>query len=332
MAHPSTAHRLSLRTMPVLAAVAAAVLSGCVGGGTNTHESPAKPSPTSSPNGTVTRAEADQILDRYQKINNKANETRDASLLATVEAGQLYARSKAGYEQFSTLSAEEKKEFATPFHFTRRAFYIPPTGNWFAATATTDGTNQTFMIFEKSAHTGGTWKKVFSLFPSKALPTPKTNDGLAIPAAPDTPVGALPPSRVTDAVEDLFTSGGTKDGRTLSHANGNTKRILKTYKDRSDALGPQATVNFFPITPTHSTIYTLTTSSGVLVIAPLAHKQESLVKNSGLQIIPGKTEAVYNKTPRPLVVDSFQGETVVHLPHQGKPEILDYRYTMVDSR
>ncbi|MFE9679339.1 hypothetical protein ACFYO5_35375 [Streptomyces sp. NPDC006259] len=70
----------------------------------------------------------------------------------------------------------------------------------------------------------------------------------------------------------------------------------------------------------------------VLVIAPLAHKQESLVRNSGLPITPGKTESVYNRTPRALVADQFQGETVVHLPLQGKPEILDYRYAMVGSR
>lgn len=332
MAHPSTAPRRSLRTVPVLAAVAAAVLSGCAGGGTNTRETPTKPSPASTPNGTVTRAEADQILDHYQEINNKANKTRDAGLLATVEAGQLYARSKADYEQFDTLNAKEKKEYSTPFYFTRRTFYIPPTGNWFAAAASTNGTNHTFMIFEKSADTGGTWKKVISLFPQQPLPAPQIKGGLAVPADQDAPVGNLAPSGVTNAIEDLFTTGGTKDGSKLSHANDNAKAILKTYKERRDHLGSKATVNFFPITPTHNKTYTLTTSSGVLAITALAHKEESLVTNAGLQISPGKRESVYNKTPRSLVVDSFQGEAVVHLPRQGKPEILDYRYALVDSR
>ncbi|MCX4682114.1 hypothetical protein OG413_43825 [Streptomyces sp. NBC_01433] len=56
------------------------------------------------------------------------------------------------------------------------------------------------------------------------------------------------------------------------------------------------------------------------------------MKNSALQITPGDSESLYNKTPRAVVVTSFQGEAVVHLPLQGKPEILDYRYSLVDSR
>ncbi|ELP69220.1 hypothetical protein STRTUCAR8_01214, partial [Streptomyces turgidiscabies Car8] len=50
--------------------------------------------------------------------------------------------------------------------------------------------------------------------------------------------------------------------------------------------------------------YTLTTSSGVLGITYLAHKAETLVTNAGLQITPGKTESVNNKTPRTSVARS----------------------------
>ncbi|GHG13794.1 hypothetical protein GCM10017667_54800 [Streptomyces filamentosus] len=334
MAHILPTHRRSQRITLLLAATAAA-LSACSPSDTSAHDGPTGTSATTAaPRGAVTRAEADRILDRYQEINNKANKARDAGLLATVEAGQLYARSKADYEQFDTLSAQEKKDAATPFFFTRRTFYIPPADNWFAAAASTNGTNHTFMIFEKSADTGGTWKKVVSLFPQQPLPDPQIKDDLAVPADEGTPVGNLAPSGVTDAIEDLFTTGGTKDGSKLSHANANAsaKAILKTYKERRDHLGAKATVNFFPIAPTHNKTYTLTTSSGVLVITALAHKEESLVTNAGLQISPSEKEAVYNKTPRSLVVDSFQGEAVVHLPRQGKPEILDYRYALVDSR
>ncbi|MFC8125412.1 hypothetical protein [Streptomyces sp. NPDC057302] len=317
----------------LLAGATAVTLSGCASDDTTAQDSSVTAPPASAPSqGVVDRAEADKILTHYQEVNNKANKTRDPSVLATVEAGQLYARSKADYEQFSTRSAKGKKRLSEPFYYTKRSFYIPPKGNWFAAQAFTTGKNRTFMIFEKSADTDGSWKKVASLFPQKALPEPATQDGLAATADVDTPVGQMAPAGVTDAVEDLFASGGMKDGKELSQSNKNAKSILATHKERGDSLGPRATVNFFPITPLHQKTYTLTTRSGVLVIAPLAHKQESLVKTSGLQITPGKSEAVYNKTPRSVVVDSFQGETVVHLPLRGKPEILDYEYAMVDSR
>ncbi|WP_330351702.1 hypothetical protein [Streptomyces sp. NBC_00582] len=333
MSSTSLPHRRPLRALCLLTVVTAAVLSGCTNDGKPAHDGPTSAPPTSAPpRGVVTRAEADMILDTYQDVNNRANATRDAKLLATVEAGQLYARSKADYEQFATLSAKDKKQAGEPFTFTQRSFLIPATGNWFAAEASTTGKNHTVMVFEKSADTGDTWKKVISLFPQRALPAPTTKDGLAEPADANSPVGLLAPANVTDAVEDLFATGGTKDGSKLSHTNDSAKNILTTYKERGDTLGSQATVNFFPVTPLHQKVYTLRTDTGVLVIAPLAHKQESLVKNSGLQITPGKTESVYNRTPRALVADQFQGETVVHLPLQGKPEILDYRYAMVDSR
>ncbi|MER7688282.1 hypothetical protein [Streptomyces sp. NPDC097610] len=332
MISTSLPHRRPLHALSLLAVVTAALLSGCASGGTPAHDSPTSAPPTSAPpRGVVTRAEADKILDHYQEVNNKANKSRDASLLATVEAGQLYARSKADYEQFDTLSAKDKKQAGEPFTFTQRTFYIPAAGNWFAAEASTTGKNHTFMVFEKSADTGDTWKKVISLFPQQALPAPAAKDGLVEPADSNTTVGLLAPANVTDAVEDLFATGGTKDGSKLSR-NDNAKSILTTYKERGDSLGSQATVNFFPATPLHEKVYTLRTGAGVLVIAPLAHKEESLVKNSGLQITPGKTESVYNRTPRAVVADSFQGEAVVHLSLQGKPEILDYRYAMVDSR
>ncbi|MFJ8752064.1 hypothetical protein ACIREO_22445 [Streptomyces sp. NPDC102441] len=333
MTRTPSAQRRHLGTALLLAGVTASALSGCASGEKSAQDSPSSAPPTSAPpQGVVTRTEADKILDHYQEVNNRANKSRDTTLLSTVEAGQLYARSKADYEQFSTLGAKEKKEFGEPFQFTGRSFYIPPKGDWFAAAATTTGKNHTLMVFEKSADTGDTWKKVISLFPRKALPAPTTQNGLTTPAEANTAVGQLAPSGVTDAVEDLFASGGTKDGRKLSLSNEDAKSILKTHKERGDDLGAQATVNFFPITPLHEKTYTLTTGSGVMVIAPLAHKEESLVKNSALQITPGKSESVYNKTPRAVVVDSFQGEAVVHLPLQGKPEILDYRYSMVDSR
>lgn len=163
MISTSLPHRRPLHALSLLAVVTAALLSGCARGGTPAHDSPTSAPPTSAPpRGVVTRAEADKILDHYQEVNNKANKSRDAALLATVEAGQLYARSKADYEQFGTLSAKDKKQAGEPFTFTQRTFYIPAAGNWFAAEASTTGKNHTVMVFEKSADTADTWKKVIS--------------------------------------------------------------------------------------------------------------------------------------------------------------------------
>ncbi|MFI9772777.1 hypothetical protein ACIHJG_38960 [Streptomyces sp. NPDC052415] len=285
-----------------------------------------------APRGVVTISEANRILDHYQNVNNRANATRDAQVLGTVEAGQLYARSKAEFEQFKTLSEKDQKDYGKPFTFTDRTFYLPAGGDWFAALATTTGTTRTLMVFEKSHATNNTWKKVISLFPDRALPPVQTSGGVARTAPVHTTVGALAPDGAAAAVEDLFATGGTKQGDVFPRTSDNVKSILKTYKERGKNLGPQAKVSFFPTTPGHERVYTLRTRAGVLTITPLAHNQESLVLQQGLQITPGEVGSVYDKSPRPLTVDVFQGEALLLLPEQGRPDILDYRYAQTNSR
>ncbi|WP_327411334.1 hypothetical protein OG458_42110 (plasmid) [Streptomyces sp. NBC_01281] len=279
----------------------------------------------------VTLSEANRILDKYQTANNCANRTRDPNLLAKIEAGQLFARSKAELEQLATLTNKERQDYGEPFTFRDRTFYLPAGGNWFAAEATTTGKNRTVMVFEKSTATGGVWKKVASLFPEKPVPTVVTSGGVARAASTTAARAGLTPNGAGVAVEDLFATGGKKQGGLFSRENANVKSILKTYRQRGDDLGRQAKVNFFPASPVHKKVYALHTRSGVLVVAPLAHNEESLVTNSAFQITPGKVGSVYDKTPRAVTVDVFQGEALVFLPSHGKPEILDYRYAQTDS-
>ncbi|WP_440581091.1 hypothetical protein [Streptomyces sp. PT19] len=337
MPHTAGPHPYAARAAAAAVGLATVLsLAACASGASPSDHVPAPHPPTATanptPQGVVTLSQANKILDTYQDVNNRANATLDPKLLATVEAGQLYARSKAELEQFETLSEKEQKDYGKPFTFTDRTFYLPAGGNWFAAQATTTGKNHTVMVFEKSSDTDNRWKKVVSLFPAKALPPVQTRDGLAITTPAATTVGKLAPDGVTAAVEDLFATGGTRQGAALDRTNENAKRILKTYKDRGKNLGPRAKVSFFPTAPVHERVYALRTPDGVLAIAPLAHTEESVVLHPGLQITPGKVGSIYNKAPRPVTVDAFQGEALVLLPEKGKPEILDYRYAQTDSR
>ncbi|MFD8902554.1 hypothetical protein [Streptomyces ardesiacus] len=337
MPYTAGPHPYAARAAVTAVGLAAALsLAACASGASSSDHAPVShpPSATASPvpEGVVTLSQANQILDTYQEVNNRANATRDPELLATVEAGQLYARSRAEFEHFETLSEKEQKDYGKPFTFTDRTFYLPAGGNWFAAQATTTGKNHTVMVFEKSSATGNRWKKVVSLFPAKALPPVQTRDGLASTAPAATTVGDLAPDGVTEAVEDLFATGGTRQGAAMDRTNENARSILKIYKARGKNLGPRAKVNFFPATPVHEKVYALRTPDGVLAIVPLAHNQESVVLQPGLQITPGKVGSIYNKTPRPVVVDVFQGEALAFLSEKGKPAILDYRYAQTDSR
>ncbi|MFF1678802.1 hypothetical protein ACFVYG_22520 [Streptomyces sp. NPDC058256] len=336
MPHTAKPRAHAARTAAAAIGLTAALsLAACAGGDTSSGRVPVshQPTPTASPApaSVITLSEANEILDTYQDVNNKANATRNAKLLATVEAGQLYARSRAELEQFETLSEKEQKDYSEPFTFTDRTVYLPDGGDWFAAQATTDGKDHAVMVFEKSPATANTWKKVVSLYPAKALPLVESTYGVTRTARATTMVGPLAPDDVSAAVEDLFATGGAKQGAVFPRTSENVKSILKTYTERGKSLGPQAKVSFFPAAPAHERVYALRTRDGVLAIAPLAHNQEGLVLQPGLQITPGKVSSVYDKSPRALTVDAFQGEALVHLPDHGKPDILDYRYAQTDS-
>ncbi|QCX82634.1 hypothetical protein C9F11_45370 (plasmid) [Streptomyces sp. YIM 121038] len=332
-AHPTTRPAL---TSLLVAAVAATTLSSCSG----SDVPGSKPSRTTPADkrqalrGVITPAQARRVLDHYERTNNQANKTQDPQLLATVEAGQLYERSKAELAQLPALNPKEKKQYAEPFHFTRRSFHIPARGGWFAAEATTSGGERTFMVFDKTP--GGQWKKVYSLFPPRSMPAPTTRRGIADTAETHHKAGPahwrLAPQEVTAAVEDLFTTGGKKRGRVLSHVTGRAQRILNTHRNRADHVNGQALVHFTPIRPASETAYALRTRSGVLAIVPLAHRQTFVVTRPELRMQPDKNEAIYDKRPRRAVTDLFQGEALVLLPDEGKPTILDYRYALVDSR
>ncbi|WP_172384710.1 hypothetical protein [Streptomyces sp. MNP-20] len=329
--HPS--RRAAAHALLVGLAAALLALSGCSSDDTTPGDKSTRTpitAPRDVPRGIVTRAEAHQILNRYQRVNNQANRVRDAKLLATVEAGQLYARSKAELQQFDTFSAKKKKDYAAPFGFRERSFYIPAEGDWFAAEATTSAGARTLMVFEKFP--GGQWKKVFSAFPDRSAPSPDTRRGVAATAAPHRAVGRLAPRAATAAVEDLFITGGKRQGRALSHTGDRARRILKTHKERAGDPGGQALTSFTPARPVSGTSHALRTRTGVLAFVPLAHRQNLVAAGPNLRIQPDSTEAVYNDRPRPAVIDTYQGEALVLFPGEGKPKILDYRYAMVDSR
>ncbi|MGP3921919.1 hypothetical protein [Streptomyces sp. 8N616] len=137
---------------------------------------------------------------------------------------------------------------------------------------------------------------------------------------------------MTHAYEDIFESGGKNAGRVFA-ASSTLTEAKRIYKERNDEFGSRARVAFFETKPAHTQTYALKTKDGgVLTIAPLSHKKETLVTHSGLEIRPSSVEAIYNSRRRPIVVTDFHGQGLFNLPANGKPKALDGVYTVIDSR
>ncbi|MFF3763610.1 hypothetical protein ACFYYR_05915 [Streptomyces sp. NPDC001922] len=279
----------------------------------------------------VTRADAEKVMDRYERVNNAANKKQDAGLLDTIEAGNLLERDKATYEQFETLSKKDKDAYRQGFAYRKRTYLIPAGANWFAVTATPTYSKETqLVVFEKKS---GTWKMTASVWPKEELPElAKGPGGRAVAVDPGTKSGPLAPNELTNAYEDVFETGGRKGGKVFGPSStlSGTKKI---HRDRGKELGPGARVTFFETEPAHTETYALKTANGgVLAIAPLSHKIETLVTRPGLEITPSDKEAVYDSRRRPVVITDLHGQGLFHLPARGRPTSLDVTYEIVDSR
>ncbi|QQM42719.1 hypothetical protein [Streptomyces liliifuscus] len=335
--HPARAARTTGIALLMLGLTSTVALTGC-GGTADEDDGKAgtKESASAAPKGAVTREQAAKIVDNYAAVNGKANKTRNAKLLATVEGGQLHEQSKADYKTFGTWTKADQSDYEKPFSYQDRTYYLPAGEDWFAVKATASGSKTpALLVFDKD---GGAWKLVSAVYSEAPIPAIDTNNhGLATAVAPSTRVGALAPDDVSAAFEDLYETGGKKAGTAISHTTDPAKGALKLYNERDKGnLAKWATKKFFAKDPAYGTTYALRLADGgVLAVVPTAHTQETLLKQQymgSFEITPNKEESVYNPAKRALVTDTFQGMTLATLPKSGKPSVIAYEYRMTDSK
>ncbi|TRO57055.1 hypothetical protein [Streptomyces sp. IB201691-2A2] len=332
-AHPPRRRPTTLLSLSVLVAAA---LNGCSSDTDEPGNNRAAAHP--APKGVVTVDAARTTVDAYEKANNEANRTRGsrgARLLGTVEGGQVHEQSLADYEQFKTWSKKDQEEYGTEFVFTSRKYYIPDGQSWFAVRAKSSGsTSEALLVFDK---VGGRLKMVASVYANEktAIPEIAVRNGFATAVDPAKRVGPLAPNQLGDAFEDLVETGGKKQGRQLASTTA-TKEFAQRYVNRTK--GKQAAfskINYFDGKPVHPRVYALRLADGgVLAVFPTSYTIEFLHKRfmSGGRIIPGETEAIYNSERRPVVTDEYQGQALAALAPSRKPEVITWRYAMVDSR
>src|ERR1700741_2851020 len=92
----------------------------------------------------ITKSQAEQVLAHYQSVNNRANGTMDATLLATVETGAQLEMDRAGYRL-----RQAKKDKYPPFTYSHPAYYIPRQDSfpkWFGVEATSGQTRHALLF------------------------------------------------------------------------------------------------------------------------------------------------------------------------------------------
>lgn len=317
------APRLRHLTALATGVTTAITLTACGGPAANARSIPSA-SPT--PKGVVDQKAASAILDTYQKVNNRANKTRNEKLLATVESGQVNEQSQADYKQWKTWSKKDQEFYGSDFVYVNRKYYIPAAGtaSWFAvmARSSTDSKDDALLIFDK---VDGAYKLVAGLYEDE-MPIPKIATdryGLATAASVSVKVGALAPNQLADSYEDLFETGGSKEGKYLASTK-TAKDAIETYQERDNGTEAKwSTKRFFAAEPAHKTVYALKLADGgTLAVFPTAHTQETMLKPqymSSFRVNPNKAESVYNSRSRVVITDEFQGQALASKFRDGPP-------------
>jgi hypothetical protein len=338
---PPRTRRLSAVAVGIAAAIA---LGACSAGGTAHPSAGAPDSARSAPaaRGVITRAAAEAVLDHYQATNNQANARRDTKLLATIEAGTLYAQDAADYKLFKTLSKSEQKDYGSSFTYVDRHLWIPPASShatWFAATVTASTTKaHALMIFDREG--GSTYKAVLIVYKDKGEPLPAIavdRDGWAVVADPAKKVGGIAPTGLHNAYEDVWETGGRKEGTRLAATKPvkDAQRIHLTSQKRGTADG-YATKKFFATPPVSTKVYALQGADGSVIAAfSTAHKQESLVKPQYhckvADIVPNAQQTLFGARRGFIFTDQFLGAGLASLTSRSA-RLTDAKWEFVGAR
>ncbi|WP_369202709.1 hypothetical protein [Streptomyces sp. PU-14G] len=290
--------------------------------------------------GVVTRAQADKLFDRYERINNRANKHADAKEISQAEAGSVYEESKATFRLQKNWKKKRLAEYKEPFNYVDREFYIPRKGtaDWFVMVAHSKSPGQKkntypgiFVMQKKSQG----WRLVAASYSdtTKIPRIAKDEDGFAQPVTdPDKKRGALAPSGLSDALLDLYTEeGATKStGFATSKA---TRWIRKVPQTQNKLLNPYAEAVFSRGEPDEEQLHALRTSDGgALALFSTQVREHDRGTQVTATIHPSDEMKVYvGETERPSFFVDWLHQSSAHLPPHGQARLLSSEYIMTGA-
>ena len=183
----------------------------------------------------VTLADGQAVIKRYNELNNKANQARDAKQSEAIEGDPTLAQTRAGYQIDRKLDADGKKKIK-PFTYTDPQIGAPEFASYpmrFVVTSgvSDDPASRQLGVWQRQ--TAGTpWVLTNSVYPAAAMKLPPM-DGLRVPSKED--MAKLPVLPQTGRQRP----GGVPDGR-HEVAQGRPVRPVARYdEDAHPARGGQ---------------------------------------------------------------------------------------------
>jgi hypothetical protein len=159
----------------------------------------------------VTVADGQAVVKRYNEVNNKANQARDAKLSETIEGEPTLAQTRAGFKISLKVDAAGKDKIK-PFTYTKPKIGAPQFSAYpmrFVMSSTVSGQadNQALAVWER-ATAGSPWVLTNCVYPAATMKVPAV-DGLRVPTKADlNKLASLPQSAATNLA--AYLSGGTR--------------------------------------------------------------------------------------------------------------------------
>ncbi|WP_432884012.1 hypothetical protein ACQPYH_43010 [Kribbella sp. CA-245084] len=131
----------------------------------------------------VTLADAQAVVQRYNQLNNQANQTRDAKLSATIEGNPTLAQTQAGFVIGRKLDAAGK-DVSKPFSYTDPEIGAPQFASYPMRFVVSSGVsnapgNRQLGVWQRE-NAGSPWLLTHSVYPPKGAELPSV-DGMRTP-------------------------------------------------------------------------------------------------------------------------------------------------------
>ncbi|MEJ1107129.1 MULTISPECIES: hypothetical protein [unclassified Kribbella] len=183
----------------------------------------------------VTLADAQAVVQRYNQLNNQANQARDAKVAETIEANPTLAQTRAGYLIGRKLDAAGKAK-SKPFTFTDPQIGAPEFGSYpmrfvvSSGMSTDPGSRQLGVWQRQSA--GTPWLLTNSVYPLKTVKLPSM-EGLRTPTQADLDaLHSLPSSAATNLAAYLSEGVASAKAKLFVPSPGTTSLLERRAKSK----------------------------------------------------------------------------------------------------
>ncbi|MGW6283071.1 hypothetical protein [Kribbella sp. NPDC055071] len=177
----------------------------------------------------VTLAEGQAVVSRYNELNNKANQTRDAKLSSTIEADPTLAQTRAGFLIGSKLDSAGKDK-DKPFTYTDPKIGAPVFTSYpmrFVVDSGISGAPDSRQLGVWERQSAATpWLLTHSVYPSKAVKVPSI-DGLRSLGSSDVQKLSSPPATVGKDLAAYLTGGAKAPQSKLFVPSPGTTKLLE---------------------------------------------------------------------------------------------------------